>query len=222
MQEITAAVTEDTGSSIPAATPQPSTSESALQEMRLPDPAPLPTTTGWDIAQLRLPQDYSADNGESVQVTIPVHKPQSQTYFRAHPEWNCLVAMLEHEDQLYPVLGPALREALDADLKVRIIVPCITRDGDVFLWPLSPLQTTGRGNEWVTSGHRALLASRKEWIRMRSNMRLRSYDIIRPKATWDEPSWPEQTFDQMIERAFTDSVINTLDHPVIRALQGDK
>jgi hypothetical protein len=52
-------------------------------------------------------------------------------------------------------------------------------------------------------------------------MRLRSYDVIRPKATFEEPSWPEQTFDQMIESAFTDSVIRTLDHPVIRALQGD-
>jgi hypothetical protein len=222
MQATASAGTQGTGSSTSAATPSTPTHESALQGMRLPEPSPLPTKAGWDIAQLRLPQDYSADNGESVQVTIPVHKPTAQTYFRAHPAWNCQVAMLEHEDQLYPVLGDALRAELEADLKVRIIIPCITRDGDVFLWPLAPLQATGRGNEWVSSGHRVFLAARKEWVRMRSNMRVRSYDIIRPKATWDEPSWPELTFDQMIEQAFTDSVINSLDHPVIRALQGDK
>jgi hypothetical protein len=208
------------GSTPPTATPQPSTPESAFQETSLPDAPASPTKAGWDISQLRLPQDYSADNAESVQATIPIHKPQSQTYFRAHPEWNFPMAMLEHEDRLYPV-RTAVREALDADLKLRIIVPCITRDGDVFLWPLPSLQTTGQSNDWVKSGHRALVAARKEWIRMRSNMRLKSYDIIRPKTTWEEPSWPEQTFEQMLETAFTDSVIDTLDHPVILALQGD-
>jgi hypothetical protein len=192
-----------------------------MKEMRLPEPSAIsPTKAGLDIAELRLSQDYAADNGESVQVAIPVHKPQALTYFRAHPEWNLPVAMLEHQDQLYAILGAELRGALEADLKIRIIVPCITREGNVFLWPLAPLQVTGRGNEWVTSGHRALAAARKEWVRMRSNMSLRSYDIIRPKVTWDEPRWPEQTFDQMIELAFTDLVISTLDHPVILAIQG--
>jgi hypothetical protein len=130
--------------------------------------------------------------------------------------------MIEHEDCLYPVLGAALRDSLEADLKVRIIIPCITRDGDVFLWPLSPLQTSGRGNEWIISGHRALVAARKEWIRMRSNMRVHSYDLLRPKTNWDEPIWPQQTLDEMIEMAFNDLVIKSLDHPVIKALLGEQ
>jgi hypothetical protein len=222
MHEIPVVETMGAGSSIPTSTPPPPTSGSAFQEMRLPEPPPLPSKPSWDIAQLRLSQDYIADTGESVQSTIPVHKPQPLTFFRAHPAWNCHVAMLEYEDQLYPVLGAALRAELEADLKVKIIVPCITRDGDVFLWPLAPLQATGRGNEWVSSAHRVLVAARKEWVRLRSNRRIHSYDLVRPKAIWDDPSWPEQTFDQMIEQAFTDSVITTLDHPVILALQGDK
>jgi len=167
-----------------------------------------------------MPQDYATDGAESIQVAIPIHKPQAQNYFRAHSEWNITIAMIEHQDQLYAVDG-ALRAELEADIKIRIIVPCISRDNDVFLWPLAPNVTTGRGNEWVTSGHRVLAAARKEWVRMRSNMRLRAYDIIRPKTTFDPPSWPAQTFDELIELAFDDLVIRSLDHPVIRALQGD-
>jgi hypothetical protein len=221
MHESTAVEILGAGSSTPTPASPPPATVNALQGIRLPDAPPSPTKAGLDISQLRLPQDYTADNAESVQSTIAVHKPQPLIYFRAHPEWSCPVAMLEHDDRLFPVLGDALREALEADLKVRIIVPCITRAGDVFLWPLAPLQVTGRGNEWVTSAHRAFMAARKGWIRMRSNMSVRSYDIIRPKKAWEEPSWPDQTFDEMIEMAFADSVISTLDHPVILALQGD-
>lgn len=220
MQETTAAAIKGIGNNNPTATPQQPTPQIALSELGLPQPPAAPTKGTWDITQLRLPQDYSSGDAESVQATIPVHRPSGQAYFRAHPEWNFPVAMLEYEDCLYPV-NKQLHEALEADLKVRIIIPCITRDGDVFLWPIAPLQATGRGNEWVTSAHRALAAARRGWIRVRSNMRLRSYDVIRPKTTWDEPTWPELTFEQMLETAFADSFISTLDHPVIRALQGE-
>jgi hypothetical protein len=70
MQEIPAVETHGAGSSMPATTPPPS--ESALQGMRLPHPSPLPAKANWDISQLRLAQDCAADNGESIQVTIPV------------------------------------------------------------------------------------------------------------------------------------------------------
>jgi hypothetical protein len=39
--------------------------------MRLPGTSPLPSKPNWDIAQLRLPQGYSADAGESILLTVP-------------------------------------------------------------------------------------------------------------------------------------------------------
>ena len=52
------------------ATPQPSSSVSAVAAVRLPEPTQA-TKTAWDMAQLRLPQDYAAAQ-ETVQATIPV------------------------------------------------------------------------------------------------------------------------------------------------------
>lgn len=201
------------------ATPQPLTFGSAVADARLPEPTQT-SKTGWDIAKLRLPQDYAAVAQETVQATVPVGKPGPQTYFRVHPEWQVYVATLTHEESIY-LVSAGLCDALEGDLKIKLVVPYMTRDGDIGLWPLNPLQAAGRRDTWTASAHRVLVASRQGWVRMRSNMPLRSYDLIHPKTVWDEPSWTDQDFDSLLEAAFADRVIGTLDHPVVRALAGE-
>ncbi len=156
----------------------------------------------------------------SVQASVPVGKPGPHTYFQVHPEWQIHVATLAHEDALY-LVSASLRDALEGDTRIKLVVPYITRDGDVGFWPLNPVQATGRTDEWTASAHRVLIAARKGWVRMRSNMRTRSYDLIRPEVAWEEPTWPGQDFESLLEAALGDRVIDTLDHPVVRALAGE-
>jgi hypothetical protein len=67
-EDTVVAGTRAVDSSFPTATQPPTTSESAFQEIRLPDPSPSPSKPNWDISQLCLPQGYFADAGESIPV----------------------------------------------------------------------------------------------------------------------------------------------------------
>ena len=74
--------------------------------------------------------------------------------------------------------------------------------------------------------NRAILLAAAEyaeakWVRMQANMQLGRYDV----ATSDkipDPVWPTITFREILEKAFgKDHLIDSLEHPVIRQLQGD-
>jgi hypothetical protein len=61
----------------------------------------------------------------------------------------------------------------------------------------------------------------KRWVRAAANTSLGAYEIFEATADLPEPVWPEESFKKVIEVAFRDRYIRSLDHPVIRRLRGE-
>ena len=51
-------------------------------------------------------------------------------------------------------------------------------------------------------------------------MSLGAYEVFEPTAKLPDPEWPDADFTHLLEIAFKDRFIKTLDHPVVRRLQG--
>ena len=51
-------------------------------------------------------------------------------------------------------------------------------------------------------------------------MSLGAYDVFEATGELPEPEWPEKDFQSLIEIAFKDHFVRSLDHPVIRRLTG--
>jgi hypothetical protein len=195
-----------------------------------PLPAPsAPPEAGpdpFDPARLRLDLDLSADLGvQKALLTVPVCKPSPTWWVRCHPDpafrLSIGVIELKEEREVFavdPALWPYL--AGESAASPRLIVTAITRQGVVFLWPLRPPDSSGRGNTWLQSAWEAAEMARKTWIRLQANMTLRGYDVSF-SAAFADPQWPPQSLQALLGIAFKDKYISSPDHPVLRQLRGE-
>ena len=78
----------------------------------------------------------------------------------------------------------------------------------------------GRTNDWHVSAATAAQQAMKKWIRIKSNMSLRAYEIFEAEASIPDPIWPDLSFDAIYRIAFKDRVIRSLEHPVVKRLRG--
>lgn len=178
----------------------------------------------FDPVRLRLPQTF--EGGAVTRTsTITARKPDRHNWFMVHPDadgyhFSTLVLDIKADRELY-LIAPELRDELGVELVPRMIVPCITRQATIFLWPLALPDSNGRANSWTESALEAVRAAMEGWVRVVPNMEAGGYDLYRPRVQLDLPTWPDLTLEQMLEKAFNHQMIESLDHPRVRALRGE-
>jgi len=59
-----------------------------------------------------------------------------------------------------------------------------------------------------------------QWVRLKADMSLGAYRITVSETVIAEPVWPEHSYQQLLEIAYRDRMITTIDHPVVRRLRG--
>jgi hypothetical protein len=55
---------------------------------------------------------------------------------------------------------------------------------------------------------------------VKANTSLGAYEIFEAEGTIPDPTWPGESFQELIRIAFRDHMVSGLDHPVIRRLRG--
>jgi hypothetical protein len=58
------------------------------------------------------------------------------------------------------------------------------------------------------------------WIRVVSNQELGAYECLQAADTLSDPEWPTLGFWEIIQIAFKNYLIDSLEHPVIKRLRG--
>ena len=81
--------------------------------------------------------------------------------------------------------------------------------------------TDGKWDEWNRSAMKAAQLAMRGWVRIAANMSLGAYEVFQATAELPEPEWPEISFPKLLEVAFKDRFIRSLDHPVVRRLRGE-
>jgi len=184
--------------------------------MSAPDP--------FDLNSLRLRQDFGAMVGvKKALTTIPVRRPDRQWFVRVHPdvEYRLETAVLElKEDGETYLVAPHLWSELPGEIAPKVLLTAITRQGNVFLWPIRMPDELGKLDEWNRSALEAANLAKKQWIRLAANRTLGAYEPFVATGDLPEPEWPDKPLQELVRIAFRDRLIDTLDHPVVQRLRG--
>lgn len=178
-----------------------------------------------DLTKLTLTQNFSQLAGvKKVITTVPTRKPNKQLWLRVRSgaEWQVQVLTLTMQDtgDVYFV-HPDLYGELADDVRPMMLYLYITRDGTLCLWPVSLPSEDGRLNPWAQSAHTAAKAAQLGWVKVVSSQSLGAYEIRVPTAKMDEPTWPDLSMREILNLAFRDKLIASLDHPIVRGLRGE-
>lgn len=177
------------------------------------------------IGKLRLSQDYiEMSPVKKIITSIPVRKPNKHDYVRVHPDaayqFATVVLELKEERETY-LVEPALWEELRLEVTSKVLYTTINRQGVLALWAIGLPREDGRSNEWNNTAHDAAIRAKQRWLRLIANMSLGAYEVYEAKGNIPEPEWPDLTFEEIINIAFKDRLINSLEHPVVRRLRGE-
>ena len=180
----------------------------------------------FDLSNISVAGVTSEDLGvEKPILVVPVDKPSKQDFFRAHPDPSYHVEVrvlkVEAERETYLVTKEVWL-AIPGETKLVRLVPYLTRTGGLGLWPVSlPDDLLGKKDtNWGITARAAAELAETKWVRMQANMARNYYDVVASDKIPD-PVWPNITSQDILKIAFGDGrLIDRMDHPVIRQLQG--
>jgi hypothetical protein len=178
-----------------------------------------------DLSKLRLGQDFAASAGvKKLLLTVPVRKPHKQEFVRVHPDPDYRLtpaAIIElREDREIYLVTAEMASVIPDELAPATLYTAITRQGTVFLWPVRQPGLDGKSNEWHRSAAEAAERAMQRWVRVMANMSLGAYEVFEATGSLSEPSWPDLPFEQLLEVAFRERIVDRPDHPLIERLRG--
>jgi len=186
-----------------------------------------PEADPFDLASLRLSQDFASAVGvKKLVTTIPVKKPSKEWFVRTHPDpayWLQTAVLELKEDRETYLVAPGLWPELASDptFSPRELVTAINRQGVLFLWPIRLPGADGKIDDWSRSAMDAADEAKSRWVRITANMSLGAYDVAVASGQVAAPEWPGIAFQEIIRIAFRDKMISDWNHPVLRRLRGD-
>ena len=158
---------------------------------------------------------------------IKCEKPNKSRVFRVHPDpafrLKTLLLTLGEENETY-LVHPSMRSTLATEPLVRVVTlfACVSKQGTPFLWPVPMADSDGKWNIWHKSAFGIAERAMTSWTRMQANRDaghyVAEYDV-RPPEQQLAPEWPKLAFAKWLELAFRGFMIDSPDHPVLRALR---
>jgi hypothetical protein len=180
----------------------------------------------FDFEKLRMSQDFRhAETAVKKEIgNVPIKKPHKTSFFRVKddPECSfpCLLLEIKDAGEQY-VVAPDLAEEVRAEARAVMLYLAIDRQNNPSLIPVPLPDSEGRLNPWHASLASVVDKARTAWVRMQANRNISGYDSTISTGDIPEPVWPPLKFLQIVEIATKGKIIDTRDHPVLRALRGE-
>lgn len=174
-------------------------------------------------ARYRLPQDFGTRVAvKTEQMAIRVHKPDKQTFFRVNPDphyaLEAMVLVFKEEGETY-LVDTELVGRLLPELTCQHFYVCVDRQNNCFLWGVNFNTGNKLADMWAESATRAAEQAMTTWIRIRANMTSSCYDVSTSEALHNiDPIFPTKPMYALLDLAFKNMKIDTMDHPVLRKL----
>lgn len=153
-----------------------------------------------------------------------VRKPRRTEFVKTNPAPEMRIPahiFIDPEDRegVYFV-SPTMLGTMLGEAQRALLLPTISTQGVMFVWPVRLPQDDGRRNDWHATALQAAELSRERWVRVTPDMQLRAYRIFHPEGDIAEPEWPDRSLPEILRLAFRDRVIDREDHAIIRRLRG--
>lgn len=195
--------------------------ETKLNEEAPPPPSDLTIFDDLDLLKIADPAQLAGD----IQVLghIPVRRPRKDEFFRVCSDpTKTLTALVwaDPDEGDFYFITPEVRDVMADSGKVVMLVLCQSRQGAYFLWPVNIDTRAGGGRGWSESSQVAVVKAQTRWIKIRGDRAAGAYQIFEAALQHGEPTWPSQSFSELLKMGFKDRLITSADHPVVRRLQG--
>jgi hypothetical protein len=182
----------------------------------------MPVEKQFNLEDLRLTQDFDQNPLEKEKkISILVRRPDHQVFVRFHPDdkyhFKTLVLEIKEKKEYY-LISPELRPNLENELRAKLLALGITRQGSLFIWPISIGNSSG--DTYSPTALDLVIAGKTRWCRIIPNLGTKVYEPIFPKSQLPDPEWPDLQIDEILNIAFKDHFIDSEDHPIIRNLLG--
>jgi hypothetical protein len=175
-----------------------------------------------DLAALREASKLTVKR-KTVLVNVPVGKPPSNVHFRTHPTLKLENAtVIKDEDGTrkkfyfivpdmrgHPKLAPRLRP-------VTIMLTCMWPGNGFLLWPVPEKDDF---KAWK-SEKAAAEQAQSFWTNLVWNPEKADFDVETAEKISIEPTWPKDTFEQLLKLGFADVIVDNEDHYYVRRLRG--
>jgi hypothetical protein len=175
-------------------------------------------------AALRLDQSFADTVGvKKLLTTVPVRKPGRQDWSRVNPDpsYRLTVAIIEEkEDRETYLVVPHIAAEIPGKYIAATLHTAINRRGVLHVWPVKLPGPDGKHNPWHRSAAEAAEKAMSQWVRLTANMSLGAYEIFEPIGDLLDPVWPDVSFQEILQVAFRDHVVDNLRHPLINRLRG--
>jgi len=119
------------------------------------------------------------------------------------------------------LVDPPLWSALLGEVNPVCLFCAVTRQNDLLLWPVKLPGADGKSNTWNESALAAAKLAESRWVRLAASMAGGLYDVYEAEGELSDPDWPELEFSDILRLAFKARFIQSLDHPVVKALRGE-
>lgn len=182
----------------------------------------------FDLESLKV-SNFTNVQVEPMLLRVAVRKPNKEEFFRVHPGDDYSTGLYTMEKRegnqtttylVAPMLANQLGPQLAGSVRETRIYTCVSKKGVPFLYPLK-LPIAEQGRTWYDSAVQILEQAKKSWVRMYSNQDAAQYEATRAMGDLGEPAFPDKTFNELLQLAFKDALIQDANHDVIRELLGE-
>lgn len=173
----------------------------------------------------RLPENFNGGIGGIKLPTKPSFgKLSGNRFSRVHPgeEYKFPILVVEDKESGEVYLAtPDMAPYLGKMAQPKILRLAVDSAGSPRVIP-QPIvdQSLTRAILWTTTMLDAIERAETEWVRIESNMESQQYIVIVAVNDLGEPTWPNQSMEQLIEAVFQGRIISDVNHPLIQQLQG--
>jgi hypothetical protein len=175
-----------------------------------------------DLATLRKESKLTVKR-KTVLVNVPVGKPPNNVHFRTHPKLKLENATVIKDKQgtsdIWYFIVPAMRghPKLAPRLRpVSLVLTCTWPGNGFLLWPV-PERTNFK--TWKSEKNAADLAQ-TVWMNLVWNEERSDFDVEKAEDIDIEPTWPKESFEELLKIGFADVIVDNEDHYYVRRLRG--
>lgn len=159
---------------------------------------------------------------------VECEKPAKGLYFTVPPETGkpyknrgfYFLLQIEGRDPYLVTPKIAKLKSEEDTIRPVLIVRYVTMAGEEGLWPLKLNPPDGKSNNWNTSAlHILEIAENGNWVRMVNAGKHYRHQVSRKTLKEVPPKFTDRTFKDLIDIAFKDRIVKTLDHEIWDVLE---
>jgi hypothetical protein len=155
--------------------------------------------------------------------TVSVRKPKNNEFVRVHPEPKNSLTTIVFEDkdegETY-LITPGIRPLMIAGAAVKMLTLTVNQMGVPFIWPVPVDDEHSRKNAWNESARAGYHKAKTDWVKLVGDRAAGHYRLYIAEGDLPAPRWPERTFAELLAIAFQNRMIETEDHPILKAMRG--